>query len=289
MLDQALLRPGRFDRRVTMNTPDRAGRKAVLDLHGSRVALDQSVDLDRIAGQTSGMSPADLANVLNEAALLAARERRERVVTADLDTALLRVLAGPELKSRVMPPALKRVIAYHEVGHALVMKLLPHCDPVAKVQAIARGNALGITVSMPKEDQYLMTKSALLDRMVGIMGGRAAEALFFDEVTTGAQQDIAQANAIARRMVTEFGMSPLGHICVGEGDVIGSDLAAKVDEATGALVEEAYARAQAIVTARREALAAIAEYLYEVESMDGDELDTWLEQYPPISQVSLAA
>jgi cell division protease FtsH len=276
MLDHALLRPGRFDRRVTVSIPDRAGRKAVLALHAARVRLDELVDLDRMAGQTSGMSPADLANVINEAALLAARERRTTVSTADLDTALLRVVAGPAMTSRVLSPELKRVIAYHEVGHALVMKLLPNCDPVAKVQAIPRGNALGITVSMPKEDQYLLTKSALLDRMVGLMGGRAAEDLFFGEVTTGAQQDIQQANAIARRMVTEFGMSPLGHICAGDASVISPDLGARIDEATHALVEEAYARAQAIVAERREALAAIADHLCEVETIDGAELDRWL-------------
>ncbi len=280
MLDAALMRPGRFDRRVTMNPPDRAGRKAVLELHASRVRLDPTADLDGLSGQTSGMSPADLANVINEAALLAARDRREAVTTDDLDTALLRVLAGPELRSRIIPPQLKRVIAYHEVGHALVMKLLPNCDPVAKVQAIARGNALGITVSMPKEDHYLLTRGALIDRMTGIMGGRAVEELFFDEVTTGAQQDIQQANAIARRMVTEFGMSPLGHISVGEGDIIGTELAARIDEATGTLVEEAYQRARTIVNARREAVAAIAEYLCRVETMDGSELDSWLVAYP---------
>ena len=280
MLDTALLRPGRFDRRVTMGAPDRVGRRAVLKLHAARVRLEDGVDLDRLAGQTGGMAPADLANVVNEAALLAARERRERVSQGDLDAALLRVLAGPELKSRVMAPAVKRVIAYHEVGHALVMKLLPHCDPVAKVQAIARGAALGITVSMPAEDHYLLTTSALAERMVGIMGGRAAEELFFGEVTTGAQQDIAQANAIARRMVTEFGMSELGHICVGEGDLVSPDLAARIDAAVRGLVETAYARARVLVTARQAALAAIADHLYEVETMDGHELDTWLDRYP---------
>jgi cell division protease FtsH len=289
MLDNALLRPGRFDRRVTMNTPDRAGRRAVLELHAARVCMSNDVNLDSLAGQTSGMSPADLANVVNEAALLAARERRDAVMAADLDTALLRVLAGPELKSRIMPPALKRVIAYHEVGHALVMRTLPNCDPVAKVQAIARGNALGITVSMPKEDQYLMTRSALAERMIGIMGGRAAEELFFNEVTTGAQQDIQQANAIARRMVTEFGMSPLGHISVVEGDMIGTELAAHIDEATRTLVEDAYAAARRIVRTRRTALAAIAEHLYLVESVDGDELDTWLARYPAETELQPAA
>jgi cell division protease FtsH len=173
------------------------------------------------------------------------------------------------------------VIAYHEVGHALVMKLLPNCDPVAKVQAIARGNALGITVSMPKEDHYLLTRAALMDRMTGIMGGRATEELFFAEVTTGAQQDIQQANAIARRMVTEFGMSSLGHISVGEGDIIGTDLAARIDEATSALVEEAYQRACALVRERQDAVEAIAEHLCQVETMDGNELDSWLVAYPP--------
>jgi cell division protease FtsH len=160
------------------------------------------------------------------------------------------------------------------------MKLLPNCDPVAKVQALARGNARGITVSMPKEDHYLLTRGALMDRMTGIMGGRAVEELFFEEVTTGAQQDIQQANAIARRMVMEFGMSPLGHISVGEGDIIGAELAARIDEATGALVEDAYRRARALVNERREAVAAIAEHLCQVETMDGSELDSWLVAYP---------
>jgi len=289
MLDAALLRPGRFDRRVTMGTPDRVGRAAVLALHTARVRMEEDVDLDRLAGQTSGMAPADLANVVNEAALLAARERREQVSARDLEAALLRVLAGPELKSRVMAPAIKRVIAYHEVGHALVMKLLPHCDPVAKVQAIARGQALGITVSMPAEDQYLMTRSALLERMVGIMGGRAAEELFFHEVTTGAQQDIQQANTIARRMVMEFGMSDLGHICVGEGDMVSPDLAARIDATVRGLVEAAYTQARALVTARQAALAAIADHLYEVETMDGHELDTWLARYPAAEELAPAA
>jgi len=289
MLDAALLRPGRFDRRVTMGAPDRVGRAAVLALHASKVRLEDGVDLDHLAGQTSGMAPADLANVLNEAALLAARERRERVSAGDLDSALLRVLAGPELKSRVLSPAVKRVIAYHEVGHALVMTLLPHCDPVAKVQAIARGNALGITVSMPAEDQYLLTRRALEERMVGIMGGRAAEELFFGEVTTGAQQDIQQANSIARRMVMEFGMSDLGHICVGEGDMVSPDLAAKIDATTRELVESAYTRARALTTARQAALAAIADHLYEVETMEGHELDAWLARYPAAEGLAAVA
>jgi cell division protease FtsH len=280
MLDPALLRPGRFDRRVELSLPDRAGRRAVLELHAEHVRLSPEVDLDTVAAQTSGMSPAELANLINEAALLAARTERTDVTQHDIDAAMLRVLAGPELTSRVLPPALKRVIAYHEVGHALVMKHLKHCDPVVKVQAIARGNALGLTVSRPQEDQYLLTRSALLERMVGIMGGRAAEESFFDEVTTGAQQDIQQANAIARRMVMEFGMSPLGHICVGEGAVISGELAAKIDDATGVLVEQAYAQALDIVTEQRDVLGAIAEHLCEVETMDGDELDRWLKAYP---------
>ncbi len=286
MLDAALLRPGRFDRRVTMSPPDRSGREAVLALHTARVPMEDGVDLSALAGQTSGMSPADLANVVNEAALLAACQRRQRVSSHDLEAALLRVLAGPEMRSRVMSAALKRIIAYHEIGHALVMKLLPHCDPVAKVQAIARGSALGITVSMPKEDQYLLTESALRERMVGIMGGRAAEELFFGEVTTGAQQDIQQANAIARRMVGEFGMSPLGHICIGEGDMTSPELAARVDEATRALVEDAYAQARHIVSLRRHALAAIADHLVEVETIDGADLDAWLDAYPVVELAS---
>jgi cell division protease FtsH len=230
------------------------------------------------------MSPADLANVINEAALTAARHGHTSVTPQHLDEAMLRVLAGPEMTSRVISAELKRVIAYHEVGHAVVMKLLPHVDPVVKVQAIARGNALGITVSMPKDDQYLMTRTALLERMVGLMGGRAAEEVFFGEVTTGAQQDIAQANAIARRMVSEFGMSPLGHLCIAEGTPLSPELAAQIDAATVALVQEAHERATALVQQRHAAIAAIADHLCVVETMDGAELDRWLERYPQQSR-----
>jgi cell division protease FtsH len=289
MLDTALLRPGRFDRRVTVQLPDRAGRLAVLALHARQVRLAPDTDLDRLADHTSGMSPADLANVINEAALLAVRDQRAAVDQHDLEAAVLRLLAGPELKSRVLPQALKRVIAYHEVGHALVMKLLRHCDPVSKVQAIARGQALGVTVSRPSEDQYLLTRSALLDRLVGTMGGRAAETVFFGEITTGAQQDIQQANAIARRMVAEFGMSALGHICVVEGDMISPELAASIDEATHTLVESAYAQALDIVTERRAAVAAIAEHLCEVETMEGEELDHWIAAYPSADPAELVS
>ena len=280
MLDDALLRPGRFDRRVTVTLPDRAGRRAVLGLHAQQVRMEPAVDLDLLAGQTSGMSPADLANVINEAALLAARDRREQVSSRDMDAALMRVVAGPELTSRVLSPDLKRLIAYHEVGHALVMKLLPHCDPVTKVQAIPRGNALGITISMPKDEQYLLTRGALLDRMAGIMGGRAAEELFFGEVTTGAQQDIRQSNDIARRMVVEFGMSRLGHIFVDGTTMIGPELGSRIDEVALELVEEAFARARAIVAERKTALAAIADHLCAAETIEGHELDEWLERYP---------
>jgi cell division protease FtsH len=277
MLDDALTRPGRFDRRITLGMPDRRGRLAVLALHARRVRMAASVGLERLAGRTAGMSPADLANVINEAALLAARERRPEVHEADLDAALLRVVAGPAMTSRLLTPALKRVVAYHEVGHALVMKMLPHCDPVTKVQAIPRGNALGITITTPSDDQYLLTMSALQDRMAGLMGGRAAEELVFGEVTTGAQQDIVQANGIARRMVMEFGMSELGHISINEHTGVSPDLAARIDEATRALVEDAYQRARTVLTQRRSVLAAIADHLIEVETIEGEELDAFVE------------
>jgi cell division protease FtsH len=289
MLDAALTRPGRFDRRISVSVPDRQGRREVLGLHTRKVRLAASVSLDRLAGQTSGMAPADLANVVNEAALLAARARRSEVHAEDLEAALLRVIAGPAMTSRLLTPPLKRLAAYHEVGHALVMTVLPHGDPVTTVQIIPRGNALGVTMSVPREDQYLTTAAALQDRMAGLMGGRAAELLVFGEASTGAQQDIVQANAIARRMVMEFGMSTLGPICVNEQTGISPELAAQIDEATRALVLEACERALDVLAPRRPALAALAEHLIEVETIDGTVLDEYLAVHPPSSAATAAA
>ncbi len=280
VLDPALLRPGRFDRQVMLDKPDIRGRQAILEVHAQGKPLAPGVTLIDLARQTVGFSGADLANLLNEAALLAARNRRSLIEKMDLDEAILRVLAGPERKSRLITDAEKAIIAYHEVGHAIVMRSTPGSDPVQKVTAIARGMALGVTVSAPAEDRYLMRRSELLAKMTGLMGGRAAEEVVFGDITTGASQDIEQATSIARRMVCEFGMSPLGLIAMkNDADgapTVSSETAAKIDREVSMLVEQAYQRALDILHAKRERLGLIAEHLIEVETIEGAVLDAML-------------
>jgi cell division protease FtsH len=288
VLDPALLRPGRFDRQVMLDKPDIRGRQAILEVHAQDKPLSSDVTLTALARQTVGFSGADLANVLNEAALLAARRHKEVIEQAELDEAILRVMAGPERKSRVITEAEKAIIAYHEVGHAIVMRSIPGADPVHKVTAIARGMALGITVQAPIEDRYLMRKSELLAKMAGAMGGRAAEELVFGDITTGAAQDFEYVTNIARRMVCEFGMSPLGMLALkGEGDggaSISPEMAARIDREVSALVDAAYATALNILREKRAKLDAIARHLMEVETIDGAELDAMLNTaYTPYS------
>src|SRR5579883_1820326 len=212
VLDQALLRPGRFDRRVILDPPDINGRRAILEVHARSKPLAPGVDLAAIAQQTSGFSGADLANLLNEAAILAARSDKEAIGHEELEEGIMRVVAGPERRSRVVTEYEKSIIAYHEVGHALVMKSLKHSHPVQKVSIISRGQALGVTVQAPKEDSYLTSRAQLTARMASLLGGRAAEELTFGDVTTGARQDLEAVADLARRMVTEFAMSELGVI-----------------------------------------------------------------------------
>jgi cell division protease FtsH len=280
VLDPALLRPGRFDRQVMLDKPDIRGRLAILNVHAKDKPLAPGVTMEDLARSTVGFSGADLANLLNEAALLAARNHRELIEKHDLDEAILRVMAGPERKSRLITEAEKAIVAYHEVGHAIVMRSIPGSDPVQKVTAIARGMALGITVSAPAEDRYLLRRSELLAKMAGMMGGRAAEEIIFGDITTGAAQDIEQATTIARRMVCEFGMSPLGLIAMkAEADgssSVSAETAAKIDREIAALVDQAYATALEILHAKREKLIQIAEHLIEVETIDGAELDAML-------------
>src|SRR5947207_7922700 len=218
VLDSALLRPGRFDRQVMLDKPDIRGRLAILEVHAKGKPIDEDVTLVELARQTAGFSGADLSNLLNEAALLAARRGKEVIHKEELEESILRVMAGPERKSRVITEAEKSIIAYHEVGHAIVMRSMPGSDPVRKVQAIARGMALGITVSAPSEDRYLMRRSELLAKMAGSMGGRASEEIIFGDITTGASQDIEYVTNVARRMVCEFGMSPLGNVLMKSED-----------------------------------------------------------------------
>ncbi len=280
VLDQALLRPGRFDRRVMLDKPDIRGRQAILEVHARDKPLDPDLVLNDLARQTAGFSGADLANLLNEAALLAARQGQKIICKPELDEAILRVMAGPERKSRLITEAEKAIIAYHEVGHAIVMRSMPGADPVQKVSAIARGMALGITVQAPAEDRYLMRRSELLAKMAGAMGGRAAEEIIFGDITTGASQDIEYVTSIARRMVCEFGMSPLGNVAYKadpEGNtMIGVEIAGKIDKEVSFLIDQAYQTALGILREKQEKLMAISEHLINVETIDGEELDKML-------------
>jgi cell division protease FtsH len=280
VLDPALLRPGRFDRQVMLDKPDIRGRLAILEVHAKGKPLADNVDLMQLARQTVGFSGADLSNLLNEAALLAARRHQDDIRNTELEEAILRVMAGPERKSRVISEAEKKIIAYHEVGHAVVMRSIPGADPVHKVTAISRGMALGITVQAPAEDRYLMRKSELLAKMAGAMGGRASEEIIFGDITTGASQDIEYVTNIARRMVCEFGMSPLGLISLKtDADTtppVSAEMAARIDKEISLLVEQAYETALSILNEKKDKLIAISEHLMEVETIDGPELDALL-------------
>jgi cell division protease FtsH len=219
VLDPALLRPGRFDRQVILDRPDMKGRVAILKVHTKNKPLDKAIDIEGIARQSPGFSGADLANLVNEAAILSARRNKKTIGTPEFQEALERIVAGPERKSRVISDAEKAIIAYHEGGHAVVQRVLPKCDPVAKVTIISRGMALGYTMALPVEDRYLQSKTEFEDKIAGLLGGNASEKLIFGDTTTGASNDIEKATDLARRMVTEFGMSErLGPLAFGKRD-----------------------------------------------------------------------
>ncbi|HWT77408.1 MAG TPA: AAA family ATPase, partial [Candidatus Methylomirabilis sp.] len=260
-LDPALLRPGRFDRQVLVDRPDITGREAILRVHARGVKLAPDVDLKVLAARTPGFVGADLANLINEAALLAARKNKNQVEMADLEEAVDRVVAGLEKKARVMNPKEKERVAYHEAGHALVAASVPSGDPVHKISIIPRGiAALGYTLQLPTEDRYLLTRSELLDRLAIMLGGRTAEALTFGEVSTGAQNDLQRAADTARRMVKEYGMSPrLGAVAfeperrplflpggdgLGNGKPYSEATAREIDEEVKRIVDETEARAR---------------------------------------------
>src|SRR2546423_1389164 len=287
VLDPALLRPGRFDRHVTLDRPDIRGRRQILDVHARNKPLDTTVDLDVLARQTPGFSGADPANLINEAAILAARANKKVIGMDELEEAIARVIAGPEKKSRRISEKEKEIIAYHEVGHALVMKALPLCDPVHKVSIISRGMALGWTLALPEEDKYLVSKEELKQQIAGIMGGRAAEEIVFGDVTSGAENDIQRATQLARRMVTQWGMSEkLGTVMMGHKEelvFLGRDLgeqrnyseevAALIDEATKGPFSEAYEKAKRILTEQRAKMDAVVERLKVEETLDAAQLD----------------
>ena len=296
ILDPALLRPGRFDRQIVVDRPDLQGRRAILDVHAKGKPLEPDVDLDVVARRTPGFTGADLANLMNEAALLSARRGGERIDMKILSDAMDRVIAGAERKNRVMSDKEKQVIAYHESGHALVGHVLPNTDPIHKVSIIARGRALGWTLALPTEDKYLMTSSELRDQLAMLLGGRTAEELIFGDPTTGASDDIERATAIATAMVTEYGMSDalgprrLGHRNqevflgkeVGHEPNYSDQVATDIDAEVRRLLDQAHEEAAEILTLHRATLDRMAESLMEHETLDEDmlnelfaELDTW--------------
>ena len=280
VLDPALLRPGRFDRHVTLDNPDRNGRLAILKVHARDKPFDPSVQLEVIARQTVGLSGADLANLLNEAAILSARYDHDTITLKDIDDATMRVIAGPEKKSRIINDHEKAVIAYHETGHALVMHTLPGNDPVSRVSITSRGQALGVTISNPLDDRYLMSKTEANARLAGIMGGRAAEALIFGDITSGAENDIQRATQLALRMVTVWGMSEkLGQIAMPYASAFSSERnvspakAEEIDAEVRLLIDAAYQQALSNLTTHRAALDRIAAQLIVAENIDGAELE----------------
>ena len=287
VLDPALLRPGRFDRHIVIDRPDINGREAILKVHTRKIKLDPSVDLKSIARQTPGFSGADLANLCNEAALLAARNNKETVEKEELEAAIERVIAGPERKSRVISKKEKEIVSYHEAGHALLALLLPEVDPLHKVSIIPRGiAALGYTMQLPLQDRYVMTRQELMSRITVLLGGRASEIINVRDTTTGAENDLQIATQMARRMVTEFGMSErLRNVTLGrrEGLVfLGKNLAEErnysdttahiIDEEIQKIVEEAYNRAKCILEENQDKLNLLASALLEKEVLDGEEV-----------------
>ncbi|WP_319547896.1 ATP-dependent zinc metalloprotease FtsH [Desulfogranum marinum] len=287
ILDPALLRPGRFDRQVLVDRPDINGRKAILEIHTKNVVLSPDIDLGKLAGRTPGFVGADLANIVNEAALLAARNEKETVELVDFDEAIERVVAGLQKKNRVMNAREKEIVAYHESGHAIVAESVEYADPVHKISIIPRGiSALGYTQQQPTEDRYLMTRSELLDRLAVLLGGRVAEELVFNEISTGAQNDLQRASDIARSMVTQYGMSdllglvsyeqPRQAMFLPEGFSPGKNYseakAAEIDNEISRLVDEAHKRVQEMLSERRDVLDKLAKLLSEKESIQGEEL-----------------
>jgi cell division protease FtsH len=287
ILDPALLRPGRFDRRVVLDRPDINGRLAILKVHTNGKPLDRSVNLETLAKGTVGFSGADLANLVNEAAILAARRNKKAIGMEEMEESIDRVLAGPERKSRKISPKEKEVIAYHEAGHALVAKMLPNADPVHKISIVARGMALGYTKQLPTEDRYLTTRSQLKDTLATLLGGHAAEELIFNERSTGPHNDIERVTEYARRMVTDFGMSDkLGTRTFGnkqEMVFLGREIseqrdyserfALEIDREINKLIEEAYQTAKRVLTQNKSRLKTLAEKLIEHETLEGEELE----------------
>jgi cell division protease FtsH len=309
VLDPALLRPGRFDRQVVIDAPDAKGRKAILEVHARSKAFAKGIDFGILAHATPGLTGADLANVINEAALLAARRSKKLITMPEVEEAVDRVMAGPERKSRVMDEREKRLIAFHEGGHAMVAHVLPNTDEVHKITVIPRGRALGYTLTLPEQDKFLMTREQLRDELAMLMGGRVAEEIVAGDVTTGAQNDIERATKVARQMVTEYGMSDaIGPRTLGQkqGEVfLGRDwgstpdysdaVALEIDSEVRFLIDEAHDVALEILTQNRDNLEQLAELLMEKETLDRDEVEAffrrvpkWMPREPEVRSAGLA-
>ncbi|MGA9876723.1 MAG: ATP-dependent zinc metalloprotease FtsH, partial [Solirubrobacteraceae bacterium] len=285
ILDPALLRPGRFDRQIAVDRPDRKGRAKILEVHTRGKPLAKIIDIDALAGQTPGFTGADLSNLINEAALLSARIGKREIGQEELEEGIMRVIAGPEKKTRVMSSKERLITAYHEMGHAIVGHFLEHSDPVHKVSVISRGQALGYTISMPQEDRFLTTRAELNDTMAMTLGGRAAEEIVFDEITTGASNDLEKVTATAKQMVMRFGMSEklgprvfghehgqpfLGREFSTEPDY-SDEIAREIDDEVRRIVESAHTRAQEILKEHREDLGKIADVLVKRETIEREE------------------
>jgi cell division protease FtsH len=302
ILDPALLRPGRFDRHITVDRPDLEGRKAILKVHSRGKPFDDTVDLAVVARRTPGFTGADLANVINEAALLAARWNKKAIGGKEVEEAIDRVMAGPERKSRVMSDREKRIIAYHEGGHALVAHILPNTDPVHKISVIARGQALGYTLTLPQEDKFLMTREELIDELTMLLGGRVAEELIVGDITTGASNDIERATKVARQMVTEYGMSDaIGPLTLGQKQhevFLGRDfnsqpdyseqVAFEIDSEVRRLIDDAHDEALEVLQEYRAKLDELAGRLIERETIEREEVEAFLSDIPKRPQRDLA-
>lgn len=286
ILDPALLRPGRFDRQITVNYPDVKGREAILKVHAKGKPLAKEVSLEVLAKRTSGFTGADLENVLNEAAILAARYKKKEIGMTELEEAITRTVVGPEKRSHVITPEDKKITAYHEAGHAVVARVLPNCDPVHEISVIPRGRAAGYTMTMPEDDRDHMSRGKILDEIAMSLGGRVAESVFLSDICTGAYSDLQHATELARRMVVEFGMSDeIGPVFLGGQTEVfiakdwghqrnfSEEVAARVDKEIRRILEEQYDRAKTVLTEHRDAMERIVKALIEYEHIDGDDFE----------------